>query len=99
LEADVIRVQEISQKNDRTLQVLWTDQRHQEFDVVELRRKCPCAVCIDEWTREKRLKPEDVSEEVRPIEIESVGRYALKIRFTDGHGTGIYTFENLRQMN
>ncbi len=95
----MIRVQEISQKNDRTLQVLWTDQRHQEFDVVELRRKCPCAVCIDEWTREKRLKPEDVSEEVRPIEIESVGRYALKIRFTDGHGTGIYTFENLRQMN
>ncbi len=95
----MIRVQEISQKDDRILQVLWTDQQRQEFDVVELRRKCPCAVCIDEWTREKRLKPEDVSEEVRPIEIESVGRYALKIRFTDGHSTGIYTFENLRKMN
>jgi DUF971 family protein len=94
----MIRVKEISQASDRELRVVWTDNSEQKFDVVELRRKCPCAVCIDEWTREKRLKPEDVSEQVRPVEIESVGRYALKIRFSDGHGTGIYTFDALRAM-
>ena len=92
-----IRVRDIAQVDDRTLGVLWTDGRKDKIDVVELRRHCPCAVCIDEWTRAQRLKPEDISESVRPVKIESVGSYALKVQFSDGHGTGIYTFQMLRE--
>jgi len=92
-----IRVRDIAQVDDRTLGVLWTDGRKDKIDVVELRRRCPCAVCIDEWTRAQRLKPEDISESVRPVKIESVGSYALKVQFSDGHGTGIYTFQMLRE--
>jgi DUF971 family protein len=92
-----IRVKDIAQVDERTLGVLWTDGRKDKIDVVELRRRCPCAVCIDEWTRAQRLKPEDISESVRPVKIESVGSYALKVQFSDGHGTGIYTFQMLRE--
>lgn len=93
-----IRVQKIWQKSDRSLAVTWTDGKESEFDVVQLRRLCPCAVCIDEFTHVRKLRPEDVSEGVRPIRIESVGRYALNIKFNDGHGTGIYTFQMLRDL-
>lgn len=93
---DDIRIRKIFQKDERTLGVEWTDGRASSFDVVELRRSCPCAVCIDEWTHKRLLKPEDVPESIRPIRIESVGRYAMNIKFSDGHGTGIYTFKMLR---
>lgn len=98
MEMDNIRVSAINQVDDRTLGITWTDGRTDKFDVVQLRRKCPCAACIDEWTGEKRLKPESVAETVRPVRIDSVGSYAVQIRFSDGHGTGIYTFQMLRSL-
>ena len=42
------------------------------------------------------LAPEDVPAEVKPVQIKPVGRYAVQIYWTDGHDSGIYTFENLR---
>jgi DUF971 family protein len=96
---DNARVREIQQIDERTLGITWTDGRASKYDVVSLRRACPCATCIDEWTREKRLKPSDVPESVRPVRIESVGSYALKVQFSDGHSTGIYTFHMLRQLS
>jgi DUF971 family protein len=97
--ADSIRVKDIGQVNDRTLGILWTDGRRDQFDVVTLRRRCPCAHCIDEWTGEKRLKPESVPDTVRPVRIDSIGSYALQIHFNDGHSTGIYTFQMLRDLH
>ena len=93
-----LQVMKIWQADDRTLGIEWTDGRSSRYDVVDLRRKCPCAECVDEFTRKPILKAEDVREDVRPIRIESVGRYALSIRFSDGHNTGIYTFEILRKI-
>lgn len=92
------RVKSISQIDERTLGITWTDNLISSFDVVDLRRKCPCATCIDEWTHEQLLKPESVPETVRPLKIESVGQYALNIHFNDGHRTGIYTFSMLRRL-
>jgi DUF971 family protein len=95
----MLRVKDIGQKDDRTLAITWTDNKVQHLDVVMLRRKCPCATCIDEWTRQQILKPEMVPETVRPVKIDSVGAYALQIAFSDGHGTGIYTFQMLRALH
>lgn len=93
------KVKEIYQIDERTLGITWTDDQESKFDVVELRRKCPCASCVDEQTGKRILKPEMVKETVRPEQIRSVGRYALNIVFTDGHSTGIYTFNMLRKMS
>ena len=93
-----IRVKDIAQVDAKTLAITWTDGRKNLFDVVLLRRSCPCATCIDEWTRAQRLKPTDIADTVRPVRIDSVGSYALKIEFSDGHSTGIYTFPMLRNL-
>ena len=95
---EFVQVKEIWQENAQELGVIWTDGRKDLFNVVELRRKCPCALCVDEWSHEPKLKPEDVSESVRPTLIQSVGRYAMNIHFSDGHSTGIYTFTYLRDL-
>lgn len=89
------RVTALSQVDGRTLELRWTSGRVTRHDVVELRRRCPCARCVDELTGQVRLRAEDVPDDVRPVEIRSVGRYALTVRFDDGHATGIYPFELL----
>jgi DUF971 family protein len=94
-----VRIKSINQVDDRTLGITWTDGQTSRLDTVELRRKCPCATCIDEWTHEPILKPESVAESVRPTKIESVGQYAMSIHFSDGHKTGIYTFTLLRTLS
>jgi DUF971 family protein len=32
------------------------------------------------------------------VSIQPVGRYAIQIYFSDGHSTGIFTWERLREM-
>lgn len=93
-----VRVKDIQQIDSRTLGIRWTDDKVGRYDVVDLRRRCPCAMCIDEWTHEPLLKPESIPETVRPVRIDSVGQYALTIAFSDGHRTGIYTFNMLRKL-
>ena len=93
-----IRIKDIAQADERTLAIMWTDGRADAFDVVALRRQCPCAQCVDEWTRHRTLKPEAIAETVRPVRIDSVGSYGLKVQFSDGHATGIYTFKMLREL-
>jgi ATP-binding protein involved in chromosome partitioning len=92
------RVKAIQQKDSRHLHIEWTDGKVDNFDVVALRKACPCALCVDERTGAKLLDPKSVSDLVRPEKIESVGRYAMNIRFNDGHRTGIYTFDFLRKL-
>ncbi|MFH1279674.1 MAG: DUF971 domain-containing protein [Candidatus Eisenbacteria bacterium] len=81
-----------------TLRITWDDGMTSEFNVATLRRACPCASCVDEWSGERTLDPFTVLDTVRPMSIEPVGRYAIKITWTDGHDTGIYTFEYLRSL-
>lgn len=87
---------ELKQMGSKHLGIIWSDGHHSLLNVRNLRLACRCAHCVDEWTREVLLKEESVPEDVRPVKIESVGRYAFKIQWTDGHDTGIYTFDLIR---
>ena len=78
------------------LGVAWSDGHESIYDGYALRCACPCAACVDEMTGRKILKDELVPRSVRPVRVEPVGRYAVSIVWSDGHDTGIYTFENLR---
>lgn len=85
-------------KNDRELIVVWSDRKRSALDVRELRLSCPCAVCVNEWTGKKMLRADDVPENVRPLRIFSVGRYAMGIEWSDGHSTGIYGYDYMRRL-
>jgi ATP-binding protein involved in chromosome partitioning len=88
----------ITKADETTLTIAWSDDLVTNHNVVELRRACLCAHCVDEMTREQILKPEDVSETVRPIKVKTLGRYALTISWTDGHGASIYSWDKLREL-
>ena len=89
---------EIRQSGPRELLIRWGDGAESSFAVRALRLACACAQCVDEWTGEYRLDPKSVPEDVHPERIDSVGRYAIRIRWSDGHDTGIYSFDRLREL-
>jgi ATP-binding protein involved in chromosome partitioning len=62
----------------------------------ELRLACPCAACVEEMSGRPILDPASVPQDIRVEALELVGAYGLRIRWSDGHGTGIYTFDSLR---
>jgi DUF971 family protein len=78
------------------LAIVWGDGHESYYDPFTLRCACPCAQCVDEMTGEKVLRDSSVPPSVRIESVEPVGRYAITIRWSDGHGTGIYIFEKLR---
>jgi DUF971 family protein len=43
----------------------------------------------------KLLDPATVPADIRPMSLALVGAYGLKVAWSDGHDTGIYTFERL----
>ncbi|MDG2050613.1 MAG: DUF971 domain-containing protein [Myxococcota bacterium] len=89
---------QIRQSGPGHLSIVWRDGVESLFAVRELRLFCACAHCVDEWTGEYKLDPESVPEDVRPTRIKGVGRYAIQIDWSDGHGTGIYAFDRLREL-
>ena len=69
------------------------------FELAPLRLACPCAEC-----NSRRQKGASVSimaetkpEEVRITEASMAGAWGLNLDWNDGHSTGIYAFEKLRQ--
>ena len=89
---------EIKQLDDETLGISWQDGHESAYPCDYLRKLCHCAACVDEWTGKQRIDPDQIPEDVCPIEIQSVGRYGIRIDWSDGHNTGIYTFKYLREI-
>lgn len=79
--------------------ILWQDEVRTACRFWDLRFSCRCAHCIDERTGEKLLRPEMVPQDVSITAMEQVGGYAIRIRWSDGHDTGLYTWEHLREIS
>jgi DUF971 family protein len=80
------------------LQIRWSDGHLSEYEPLLLRLRCPCAGCVEEMTGRPLLDPAGVDPAVYPLEIEYVGRYALRFQWSDGHSTGIYPYDYLRRI-
>lgn len=83
--------------SDDTLVLVWSDGSESRYALDALRAACPCAVCVDEWTGEVRVKRE-MFPDVTLKNLDEVGRYAFRIAFSDGHDTGIFTYQRLREL-
>ena len=93
-----IEPREIKQEDDFTIRITWADDRECYYHAAALRRSCPCAQCVNEWTGERVLKPENIADELEIHDLSLVGRYAINFRWSDGHETGIYSFRYLREL-
>ena len=88
----------IEKIDDDKLRIVWEDDHESVFTFQFLRQNCPCATCRDEWSGERLIDPQTVPADMKSTRADLVGNYALSFSFSDGHGTGIYSFESLRKM-
>ena len=90
------------------VEITWSDGHASHYDFAYLRDLCPCALCNDEREKKARIgatsgvggsavlpmfKPKATARKAT-----AVGNYAVQIEFSDGHSTGIYSFEHLREI-
>jgi DUF971 family protein len=88
---------------DQRLLITWSDGQRRLYTIRALRDACPCATC-----REKRSQPIDpfalpTLKQVATVPLgiaamQPLGNYAYSIAFNDGHDTGIFAFDLLRQL-
>ncbi|MFN9718332.1 MAG: DUF971 domain-containing protein [Planctomycetota bacterium] len=85
-------------KDKRVLELVWDDHDVAHLPFRRIRQKCRCAVCIDEFTGKQLLDPESVPEDLGLIDISLCGNYALRIRWSDLHDSGLFTWNHLRSI-
>ena len=84
------------------LKIGWKDSLYSELPYRFLRQKCPCARCdaIRSGKDPFHILPtDDLFQNLRLVDIQRVGRYAVRLIWSDGHRTGIYTFQFLRELS
>ena len=89
---------EIGRANEHDVRIRWQDGHESIYPARELRLSCPCAGCVDEITGQVRVIGTSIPQNVKPLKIDLIGRYAISIQWSDGHNTGIYAFDRLRRM-
>jgi DUF971 family protein len=90
---------QIVEESDREISIKWSDDTETRYSAAQLRRSCPCAGCINEWTGEKTLNDSQIADDLTITHTSIVGRYALNFHFSDGHDTGIYSFKYLHELS
>ena len=95
----MIEPTQIIEESDSEISIKWSDGAETHYTAAQLRKACPCAGCVNEWTGEKMLRDETVPENLTFSNISIVGRYALNFNFSDAHETGIFSFKYLRNLD
>lgn len=91
----------IDQVSDDVITIRWDDGHESIYFADHLRKNCPCALCTGQ---DKKTDPglfkvlKSTPENVKFTKWERIGRYAVGFQFSDGHKTGIYTYETLRSL-
>jgi DUF971 family protein len=96
----------IAISKSKGIEIDWKDGHHSSFGTEYLRDWCPCASCTGSHGTEPRKKTTGAAQSPFPMftpklkmnAIEPVGTYALKISWSDGHNTGIYSYDHLREV-
>ena len=92
-------------KRDEKLEIDWQDGHKSVYRISYLRSMCPCAQCKELRGQQEQKKtmlrvlPGNYSKPLSAVGAELVGNYALRIDWSDDHGSGIYSFDYLRQIS
>lgn len=86
------------QSAHQSLRMVFSDDHISVFPAVYLRGYCPCAHCQGHSGGPPKWKQSTHRRQVEVVNVEPVGGYALTITWGDGHDTGIYTFQWLREV-
>jgi DUF971 family protein len=97
----------IAISKSKGIKIDWKDGHRSEYSLEYLRDECPCASCTgSHGTEPQRTHHSKAAGDPFPLfkpvlkmlNVEAVGHYAVRIYWSDGHNTGIYSFERLREI-
>jgi DUF971 family protein len=97
----------IAISKSKGIKIDWRDRHRSEFPLEYLRDECPCASCTGaHGTEPQKTSYSAPSNDPFPmyqpklkiLNVEPIGAYAIKIDWSDGHNTGIYSFDYLRRI-
>ncbi|MBI3594546.1 MAG: DUF971 domain-containing protein [Nitrospirae bacterium] len=92
---------EIKRVGNIELRIIWDDHHESVFSINSLRKECPCAECLKIRNAPRnplRIISGPVHSNVEIQEMSLAGNYGLNITFSDGHNTGIFSFDYLREI-
>jgi DUF971 family protein len=96
---------ELKLLEDGRLLITWSDGQNLVYTPRLLRENSPDALTIEKRLYDQEQPANELTilspAELAPLTIrgmQPIGRYAYLIQFSDGHDTGIYTFERLRAL-
>ena len=89
----------IEVREHKYLFIKWDDESESEIELKKLREFCPCATCLAEREKQSvKFIPIFNENQIKPVNIDIVGNYAIAIVWKDGHNTGIYEFTFLKNL-
>lgn len=88
----------IEKHSETEMAIEWTSGERFALPFAELRFQCPCAVCVDEKTGVRVIRREQIPADIRPLGVQLVGRYAVQVRWSDNHATGMMHFDRLYEL-
>jgi DUF971 family protein len=87
------------------IKIDWIDGHQSDYSLAYLRDECPCATCSGAHGTEPQRTNHTKAElfpmykaALRMNSVEPVGQYAIRIYWSDGHSSGIYSFDYLRKI-
>ena len=86
-------------QGEQVLELTWDGSQAARLPYRLLRGECPCASCRNEWTGARILDPETIRPDLTLEAMEPVGNYAVRFSWSDGHGSGLYTWDLLHRLS
>jgi ATP-binding protein involved in chromosome partitioning len=80
------------------LRISWPGGRCVDLPYRYLRESCECAHCVHEITGQRLLDPAVIPTDIHIREMKLVGNYALRIAWSDGHDTGLFTWDRFDEL-
>ena len=95
----------IAISKSKGIKIDWKDGHHSDYELQFLRDKCPCATCTGAHGTPPR-QPEAPNANpfqlykpvLKMLGVEQMGNYAIRINWSDGHNTGIYSYDHFRKI-
>ena len=95
----------IAISKSKGIKIDWKDQHHSEYPLAYLRDECPCATCTGAHGTAPERSSYSTSSAfplykptLKMLSVEPVGQYAIRMEWSDGHNTGIYSFDHFRKI-
>lgn len=85
-------------QGEQVLELTWEGGGVARLPYKYLRGECPCASCRNEWTGERILDPQSIRDDLKLEGMEQIGNYAVRLGWSDGHSSGLYTWETLLRL-